>query len=144
MIKAPDITFVYVVLAFMATFAILKRSLFRPLTAILDEREREAASAEKVHAESLSELEATIGRAEAALAKARGEALAVREKRRGEGREVWERRLQDAHLAAEATLNRASDEIAASARSAAAELPRRARELARQLAEKILGRKIAA
>lgn len=144
MIKAPDITFVYVVIAFAATFAILKRYLFGPLSSILDEREREAASAEKVHSESLSELQATIARAEAELAKARAEALAIRERLRGEGREVWERRLQEAHVAAETTLNRATDEIGASAKGAAADLPRRARELARQLAEKILGRKIAA
>lgn len=144
MIKAPDITFVYVVIAFIATFAILKRFLFLPLTAILDEREREASSAEKVHAESLSELQATIARAEAQLAKARGEALVVREKLRGEGRAVWERRLEEAHSGAESTLNRATDEIDASAKASAGELPRRARELARQLAEKILGRKLAA
>ena len=68
-------------------FAILKRYLFGPLSSILDEREREAASAEKVHSESLSELQKTIARAEAELAKARGEALAIREKLRGEGRE---------------------------------------------------------
>lgn len=144
MIKAPDITFVYVVLAFIATFAILKRYLFAPLSAILDAREAEAASAEKVRGESLAALEETISRAEASLAQARGEALVVREKLRGEGRAHLEKRLDEAHASAETTLNRASDEIGASAKASAAELPGRARELARLLAEKILGRKIAA
>jgi len=144
MIKAPDITFVYVVVAFIASLFILKRYLFVPLSAILEEREREAASAEKVHADSLLEMQKAITRAEAELAKARGEALAVREKLRGEGHAQWERRLAEAQAASGAALDRATEEIGSAATKSAAELPRSARELARSLAEKILGRKIAA
>ena len=144
MIKAPDITFVYVVVAFIASLFILKRFLFVPLTAILEEREREAASAEKVHNESLLEMQKAIARAESELAKARGEALAIRERLRGEGHAHWERKLAEAQAASGATLDRATDEIRSAAKQSAAELPGRARELARRLAEKILGRKIAA
>ncbi|HYK40791.1 MAG TPA: hypothetical protein VE007_00270 [Thermoanaerobaculia bacterium] len=144
MIKAPDITFVYVVVAFIASLFILKRYLFVPLSAILEEREREAASAEKVHSESLLEMQRTIARAEAELARARGEALAIREKLRGEGHLQWERKLAEAQASSNAALDRASDEIGAAAKKSAAELPSRARDLARGLAEKILGRKIAA
>jgi F-type H+-transporting ATPase subunit b len=144
MIKAPDITFVYVVVAFIASLAILKRYLFVPLSAILDEREQEAASAEKVHGESLREMEKAIARIEAELAKARGEALALRERLRGEGHAQWERKLAEAQAVSRAALDKASDEIGSAAKGASAELPRRARELARALAEKILGRKIAA
>lgn len=144
MIKAPDVTALYVLIAFLASFAILKRYLFRPLSAILDARAREEAEAAKVHADSLAELEKTVARAEAELARARGEALAVREKLRMEGRAHLERRLEEAHGAAEATIERASSEIGDAASRSAAELPRAARSLARTLAEKILGRKLAA
>jgi F-type H+-transporting ATPase subunit b len=144
MIKLPDVTAVYVIVAFVASLAILKRTLFRPLLAILDEREREATSAAKVLADSLRELETTVARAEAELAKARGEALAVRERLRMEGREHMERKLGEARSSAEASIDEASGEIQAAAASSAAALPRSARELARMLAEKILGRTIAA
>ncbi len=144
MIKAPDVTFLYVVLAFMASYAILKRYLFVPLSAILDQRESEARSAEKVHAESLAELEKTVARAESELARARGEALALREKLRGEGRGLWERKMEEAKAAAQAALNRGTEEIGVAAQKSAAGLPRAARELARVLAEKILGRNLAA
>lgn len=144
MIKAPDVTAIYVVLAFIASMAILKRFLFRPLLAILDEREREAQSADKIHAESLAELASTVARAEADLARARGEGLTIREKLRGEGRGQWERKLNEARQEAEVILNRATDEISGAASKAAADLPRSARDLARMLAEKILGRTIAA
>jgi F-type H+-transporting ATPase subunit b len=144
MIKAPDVTAVYVVLAFLATLAILRRYLFAPLSAILDEREREATSASKVLADSLAELEKTVARAEAELAHARGEALAIREKLRMEGRAHFERRLEETRGSAEQSIEKASGEIGAASASAAAALPKSARELARTLAEKILGRKIAA
>jgi len=144
MIKAPDVTSLYVLCAFIASFWILKRFLFGPLLAILEERDREARSAERVHAESLAELQKTITRAEADLARARSEALAVRERLRAEGRAHWERKLEEARAAAQSALDSATAEIRSEAARAAAELPRSARELARGLAEKILGRKIAA
>lgn len=144
MIKAPDVTFLYVLFAFVASFLIFKRFLFRPLLAILEEREREERSAEKIHAESLAALEKTVARAEADLARARSEALAVRERLRGEGRAHWERKLEEARAAAQSTLDSATAEIVSAGSRAGAELPRSARELARALAEKILGRKIAA
>jgi F-type H+-transporting ATPase subunit b len=144
MIKAPDVTSLYVLLAFFASFLILKRFLFGPLLAILDARDQEAKSAEKVHAESLAELEKTVARAEAELARARSEALAVRERLRGEGRAHWEKKLEEARAATQATLDSATAEIRSAASRAGAELPRSARDLARVLAEKILGRKIAA
>ena len=144
MIKAPDVTFLYVVLAFIASYAILKRYLFVPLLAILEHREREAASAEKVHAESLAELDKTVTRAEADLARSRGEALAIREKLRGEGRAHWERKMEETRKVAEGAVNRGSEEIGAAAKKSAADLPRSARDLARALAEKILGRNLAA
>jgi F-type H+-transporting ATPase subunit b len=144
MIKAPDVTAVYVIFAFIASLAILKRFLFAPLSAILDEREREATSASKVLADSLAELEKTVARAEAELARARGEALALREKLRMEGRAHLERKLEESRGAAEQSIARASGEIDDAAKSSAAALPRSVRELSRMLAEKILGRTIAA
>ena len=144
MIKAPDVTFFYVVVAFIASLLVLKRYLFGPLSAILDEREREASSAERVHAESLRELEKAVAHAEAELAHARGESLGIREKLRAEGRAQLEHKLEEARREAEATLSRAMDEISQAASRASAELPGSARDLARTLAEKILGRKIAA
>ena len=49
MIKV-DVTFLYIVIVFLLASGILKRHLFAPLAAILEERERAAAAAEKLHA----------------------------------------------------------------------------------------------
>jgi len=130
--------------AFVAVYAIAKRYLFLPLSAILDERQREEREAARLHAEGVTSLEAAVSRAERALALARGEALKAREDLRAQGRAHLEARLAEARRAAEEAVKRATTEIKGETRRSAAELPDRSRSLARLLAEKILGRKIAA
>ena len=144
MIKAPDVTVLYVIFAFLIAYAILKRYLFLPLSAILEERASEEKTAARVHAESLEGLSNAIAHAELELARARREALKEREQLRAEGRSHLEAKLADAHAAASAAIEGASSELAAEARRSSAELPERVRQLSRTLAEKILGRKLAA
>jgi F-type H+-transporting ATPase subunit b len=144
MIKAPDVTLLYVVFAFVLSYAILKRFLFAPLGAILSEREREEREATRIHQESLKELERTIAEAERRLAEARREALKERETLRAEGLAKFERQLAEARQAATSAVEAANAEIGAEVQKAASELPTRARGLAVELAEKILGRKLAA
>src|SRR6185295_13904137 len=98
MIKAPDVTLLYVLVSFLIVYAILKAFLFRPLSAILDERAREETDAEKVHAASLEKLSRAIARAEADLAQARREALKQREALRAEGRAHLEKKLEEARV----------------------------------------------
>ena len=144
MIKAPDVTFLYVLVAFVIAYAVLRKYLFTPLGAILDARATEEAKAAKVHAESLERLSAEVARAEAALASARIESLKEREALRGEGREALEKKLAQARASATEVLEQAAREIEAQARRSSSELPGRVRQLANALAEKVLGRKLAA
>jgi len=144
MIKAPDVTLLYVIFAFIVSYAILKKFLLRPLSAILEERESEEKAAARLHAVSLEEMRKAVAQAEASLSLARREALKEREALRGEGRSHLERKLSQARDAAASSISEASREIGEEARRRAAELPERARSLARALAEKILGRKLAA
>jgi F-type H+-transporting ATPase subunit b len=144
MIKAPDVTLLYVIFAFLIVYAILKRFLFLPLSAILEARESEEKTAARVHAESLQGLSNAITHIEQELARARREALKEREALRSEGRAHLEKKLAQARAAATATLEKASAEIAAQAHQSSQDLPRQIQVLARVLAEKVLGRKLAA
>ena len=144
MIKAPDVTLLYVMFAFVISYALLKRFLFVPLGAILQQREEEEQVAARAHAESVQELERTIAEAEARLALTRREALKEREALRAEGLARFEEKLGVAREGATTSVETASRAIAEQVGSAAAELPGKARTLAVELAEKILGRKLAA
>lgn len=144
MIKAPDVTLLYVMFAFIVSYAVLKRYLFRPLGAILEQREEEERSALRIRAESLRELERAVAQGEARLALARRDGLRDREALRLEGLTRFESLLNRAREAALAAVEAGSRAIDSDAARAAAELPTRARALAVELAEKILGRKLAA
>jgi F-type H+-transporting ATPase subunit b len=144
MIKAPDVTLLYVILAFLVAYAILKKYLFLPLGGILEARETEEETAARVHAESLQRLSEAVSHTEQELARARREALKEREALRAEGRAHLEKKLGEASAAANALVERAGREIAAEAASASAELPGKVERLASALVEKVLGRKLAA
>ena len=144
MIGLPNVTSLYALLAFGISYAILKRYLFVPLTAILEARENEERAAQRAYAESLQTLEKAVAAGEEQLSGARREALKAREELRGEGMASLEEKLQEARTAAAATLAAGSGQIDAQAAATARELPDRSRSLARELAEKILGRKLAA
>jgi F-type H+-transporting ATPase subunit b len=144
MIKAPDVTLLYVIVSFLIAYAILRKWLFGPLGAILDQREEEERAAARIHAESVAELQKTIVHIEQELSAARREALRERETLRAQGRGELDKRLETARSAAKKTLDQARAEIDRDAERSSRELPGRAAGLARLLAEKILGRKLAA
>ncbi|MEP6993364.1 MAG: hypothetical protein ABI968_02495 [Acidobacteriota bacterium] len=144
MIELPNVTSLYVILAFGISYWILKRFLFLPLSGILDEREAAEREAQKSHAESLQKLGKAVAAGQEALAAARREALKTREALRAQGLAVLEQQLNQARIEATESIARGSAEIETQASRSASELPARARGLARELAEKVLGRKLAA
>ena len=144
MIEAPNVTLLYVFLAFGICFWILKKSVFVPLSGILDARENAELDAQRAYAASLAELEKAVAAGEQQLSEDRREALKTRESLRAEGSAVLEGKLAEAHLAAQSAVERGGREIEAQAAGSSRELPEKARGLARELAEKILGRKLAA
>jgi F-type H+-transporting ATPase subunit b len=133
-----------VFLAFGICYWILKKYLFVPLSAILDARERAEKEAEMAYAESLARLEKAVAAGEEMLSAARREALKARENLRSESLAQLASKLAEANGAANASVERGSREIEAQVAGFAGQLPERARALARELAEKILGRKLAA
>jgi F-type H+-transporting ATPase subunit b len=144
MIGPPNVTSLYVIVAFVASCWIFNRFLFAPLTAILDARERDEREAENAYTASLAALQSALAAGEARLSDARREALRSREELRSQGLTELERRLGEANVRAGEALARGTGEIEQQARDVAKTLPERARGLARDLAEKILGRKLAA
>ena len=79
MIGPPNVTSLYVIVAFVASCWIFNRFLFAPLTAILDARERDEREAENAYTASLKALESAVAAGEARLSDARREALRSRE-----------------------------------------------------------------
>ncbi len=93
MIGLPNVTSLYVILAFGISYWILKRYLFVPLSAILEARESEERTAEEAYAESVKRLERAVAAGEDKLGSARRDSLRTREDLRAQGLAALEKRL---------------------------------------------------
>ncbi len=144
MLQTPDFSLILMLAIFFATLWLLNRFLFVPITAILKEREEEERGSSLAIEEARARFQEGAARVEAELAAARREGLKLREERRAEGRRIREEKAGVVKEETSAKLTEAGASIEAQSRRAAAELPARIRELARQLAEKVLGRRVAA
>ena len=129
---------------FFAVLWLLNRFVFTPITGILDERERETDTASRAYAEALAEFRSAVEKIEAELSLARREALKLREERRGEGMKLRSARIEQVKGESAKKLAGASSELEQDSRRVAVDLPGRIAALAETLAEKILGRKLAA
>ena len=144
MLQTPDFSMVLMLAIFFATLWVLNRFLFAPITAILKEREQEERESSGTHEGALRRFHEAVARIEAELAATRREGLKLREERRAEGRRLREERIGAVKAQASARVAEASASIESQTREAAASLPMRTREIARTLAEKVLGRPVAA
>ena len=129
---------------FFAVLWLLNRFVFRPVSTILDERERDITTASAAYSEALSEFKAAADKFEADLSLARREALKLREERRAEGLKQRSERIEKIKAETSEKLTAASTELEQLSRSISADLPARVASLARTLAGKILGREVAA
>jgi F-type H+-transporting ATPase subunit b len=144
MLQTPNVSMLLILVIFFAVLWLLNRFVFTPVSGILDERERETSTASRAYAEALAEFRAAAEKIEAELSLARREALKLREERRGEGMKLRSEKIEQVKAETGKKLAGASSELAQDSRRVATDLPGRIAALAQMLAEKILGRKVAA
>ena len=144
MLQTPDISMILILVIFLAIVGIANRNLFLPLSAILREREEESSGAAARLEKARAEFEAAAERIERELSLARQEALRLREELRGEGHRLREEKVSGVRGETAAKVAEASAAIRESAGRASRELPSQTAALSRVLAEKVLGRSLAA
>lgn len=144
MLQVPNVSLILVLAIFFATLWILNKFLFRPVSAILDERQSEAEASARSLAEAEEKFRAAAAKIETELSLARREALKLREDNRAEGRRIREEQVDAVRNETAARLDTAASELEADARRAREELPSRVSTIVSALVEKILGRRAAA
>lgn len=138
-----DYTVLVQIVFFLALWFVLGKLLFKPFIALLEEREKRTEGL-KATAESLTaEAERLRAEYESAVRKANEEGAAVKETILAEARRTRERLLAEARAQAADRLAVVRDEIQKELRRGREEAVQEAAAIARQMAEKILGRKIA-
>lgn len=144
MLQVPNVSLILVLAIFFATLWVLNKFLFRPVSAILDERHAEAEASARSLAEAEEKFRAAAAKIETELSLARREALKIREENRAEGRRQRDEQVEAVKKETAARLEAASAELETHARRAREELPSRVSTVVSALVEKVLGRKAAA
>ena len=139
---ALDYTVLVQIVSFLLLWFLLTRLLFRPFVALLEERERRTDGIKAVAASLTAEAERLRAEYEGAIARARDEGAAVKESILQEARQGRERFLTEARGQAADRLAAVRDELQKELRRGRDLAAQEAEGIARQMAEKILGRKI--
>ena len=138
--------FVYTVLvqivAFLALWFLLSKLLFRPFIALLEERENRTEGLKTAAASLTAEAERLRAEYESAIAKANEEGATVKETIMQEARRTRERLLAESRAQAAERLTAVQEEIQKEMRQGRELALQEAAAISRQMAEKILGRKV--
>ena len=141
--QLPDLSLLLVMALFWATFFVLRAFLLRPLGAILEEREKNAAAAADGLGKALENEREALAELDRRLTHARREALDLRQAARTEAnakrQAVLEKTREDARRVAEQAQARLEKNVAA----AREDLGASASATAGDIASLALGRKIA-
>jgi F-type H+-transporting ATPase subunit b len=141
------IDFVYTALvqivAFLALWFLLSKLLFRPFIALLEERENRSEGLKAAAALLVAEGERLRAEYESAIAKANEEGAAVKETILQEARQTRERLLAESRAQAAERMTAVREDIKKEMAKGRELALQEAAVIARQMAEKILERKVA-
>jgi F-type H+-transporting ATPase subunit b len=139
---APDYTVIVQIVSFLVFWVLLTKLLFKPFLGLLEERERRTEGVKAEAAALVEESERLRAEYEGAIARVRDEGYAAREKILEEARQLRERVLSQSREEATGKLAAARQEIQKEIQRGRDFAAREAQEIARQMAERILGRRI--
>ncbi len=139
---ALDYTVLVQIASFLALWFLLTKLLFKPFVALLEEREERTDGVKAEAASLTAEAERLRAEHESAVARARDEGAAVKESIVQEARQTRERLLAEARAQAANMLAAVRDEIQNELRKGRDLAAQEAEGIARQMAEKILGKKV--
>ncbi len=139
--NAIQVLFQIVVLLLL--WAILNKLLFKPFLRLVEEREKRTEGLKAAAAALTAEAERLRADYESAIRQANDEGIAAKEALLDEARKTREQLLADSRAQAAERLNAVREEIQKEMRQGREQALREAEGIARQMAEKVLGRKIA-
>lgn len=138
----PDLSLLVIMAIFIANYFVVRKFFLRPINDILNWRESQVRSADKIYEESLARFQEATSDVESNLHSAKREATKVREERRAEAMKVREELLAKARGEAEQSVAAAESQLSADVSTARNTIEKDSERLATLAAEKILGRKL--
>jgi len=142
-IAPPNLSLLLIMACFWIVFFLVWRLLVNPLGVVLDERDTRIRKSKDALDGVQERFAAAVARCERELAVGASQAGKERAELRAAGESARRARLDAAREQAQQRLSRLSAEIGEAAAGARSELRASAQALARELAEKLVGRRLA-
>lgn len=139
---APDLSLLAIIAIFILNYLIVRKFFIRPINQIIEERETETRTAEKLYEDAMLRLSEATTQMETQLHVARKEGAAVRERLRGEAAAHRNGVLERTHGEASKVVAEAESQVGAAVKTAREKIVREAESLAKVAAERILGRPV--
>jgi F-type H+-transporting ATPase subunit b len=141
--QLPDLSLLVVMALFWATYWVLRPFVFKPLGAILEEREHRAAEAAEALRVALEKEREAVAEIDRRLNVTRREVMTTREAARQEAAKRRQEILDEARAEAQQSVAAAQARLDAAVAGVRSELRASAEATARELASAALGRKVA-
>ena len=122
---------------------LLNRVFFRPVMAVLEERQKRIREADSLSEQSKETLKSRFQEYELAILEAHRRATQVKEAARGEAYEYRNKVLSEVKAEMDGELRAAESDLKSGTEKVRRELAATVPELARMMAEKVLGREVA-
>lgn len=139
---APDPSLLAIMVIFILEYLVVRKFFLQPINTVIDERETERRTAEKLYEEALAKFNEATAQMEAQLHVAKRDASSIRDRYRAEAAEhrnhVIEKTQNDAKRVVGEAEAKLSDEVKAAREKIVSE----SESLARLAAERILGRRV--
>ncbi|HEX8617096.1 MAG TPA: ATP synthase F0 subunit B [Thermoanaerobaculia bacterium] len=139
---APDLSLLAIMVIFVLNYMVVRRFFLRPINDVLDAREAETKSAEKLYEDALARLSEATSQTEAQLQAAKRDAAAVRERHRAEAAAYRQQVVDRTNAEARQFSGEAEARLSSDVATARARIVTESDALARLAAERILGRAV--
>lgn len=138
----PDLSLLAIMVIFIMNYFVVRKFFLRPINEVLEARETETRSAEKLYEDALARFSEATAQTEAQLHAAKREAALVRERFRGEAAAFRQQLVEKTNVQAREVIAGADQKLSGDVAAARAKIVSESDALARLAAERILGRPV--
>ncbi|HEY0159276.1 MAG TPA: ATP synthase F0 subunit B [Thermoanaerobaculia bacterium] len=138
----PDLSLLAIMVIFTLNYMVVRKFFLRPINDVLEARETETKTAEKLYEDALARFSEATAQTEAQLQTAKREAAAVREARRNEAAAYRQQLVERTNAEAKQVVAEADQRLSSDVGVAREQIVRDSEALARLAAERILGRAV--
>jgi F-type H+-transporting ATPase subunit b len=138
----PDLSLLAIMVIFIINYMVVRKFFLQPVNTVLEARETESRTAEKLYEDALARFSEATAQTEAQLHTAKREAAQVRDRFRGEASVYRQQVVDKTNAEARQIIGEADESLGRDVAVAREQIVRESESLARLAAERILGRAV--